>query len=173
MLSLDFNNDTIKKNGANILSVLAIIALFFPILTIDTGMNMFGVSASDSRYVNGLDLVFGEDMLWLFLLIAPVALLATPYVDILKKYEYVLSVVIPIVALLIIIQTFLFFGSFGSSGGFVDIEVGVSLGGYFILACYVGIITLNAMKFGYSLNKDGAKMLKENVEEAIKENRNT
>lgn len=172
MSNFNIDNETIKKNGANILSILAIIILFFPILNIETGTSMFGVSASSSSYVNGLDLVFGDDMLWFFLLLAPVTLLATPYVDVLKKYEYVLSVAIPIVALLIIIQTFLLFGRFGSDAGFVKMEVGVALGGYFMLACYIGIAALNAMKFGYSFDKDGAEKLKENVVEAIKENRN-
>lgn len=163
------NNFDFKKNGVTVLSVLSLIALFFPIIKMGVSVSVMGVSGESSNHLNGLDLAFGDDMLWLFMLITPAFYLVGAKLEALKKYEHILAVLLPIVSLLIMIKTRLFIGRYGMETGFVDVEFDYGLAGYLLFIFYAAMLYFNAAKFGYSLDISGAQQLKNNIEKAVKE----
>ena len=158
----------LRQNGVRILSIVALVAMFLPMLTIEASMNFYGVGGSHSNSVNGLDMIRQDSILWVLLLLGPVALLASSKVEMLKTREHVLGVIIPIVCLLFAVQALFFYGSFDVKTGMMDTETSIGIGGILTMVSYAGILFLNAKKFGYTFDKDGAKKLKENSADAMK-----
>lgn len=170
MLKVDFNNKFIQKNSLNILCTVILITLVLPIITIKG--NVYGTEVP-GQSLNGFDMLSTDTFTGIFVFVlTPFVMSCGDRIDAIKKYMNVVCVLVPIIALLLVIQLLLFAdaatGAF-NAGGFMGMEMdtSISFGGILLLASCIGLFVQGAMKYGYTFDKAGVETFKENLLEIV------
>ena len=138
--------EIVKKHGVKILAAIALIALFFPMASIEVGVSMFGYSASQSVTVSGMDVAF-EKYLGLLLIVAPIAIVAADYVASMKKFRVLLQAAASALGILFYFVSYLQAGDAASQAnsmlsGYGSVDTSIGFGTILGLLAYAGINAL-------------------------------
>lgn len=158
--------EIVKKWGIAILCVVALIALFLPMATIETTTDYEFLDSSTS--ISGFTVAF-QGYVCMVLIVGPVVILAADYIALAKKLKAVLQAGVSVLGILLTFVGYLQASKIAAAGdavgmGYADVEASLGIGGVLCLICYAGILVLTLL-----FQKDE---LKKNVEElkGLKEN---
>ena len=139
----------VKKYLLLILCVLAIVALFLPFATI-TAENDY---ASASASVSGFQVAF-QRFIPLVLIVGPVALALTDFIDKLKPFKKILMLASPAACIIVAIVSYFLAAGVASSASsaYADVSASFGLGGILCSLVHLAIGVL-----GYLENKEEIK----------------
>lgn len=129
--------ELIKKYAVKVLCVVALIALFFPMVTVS-------VEDADSTSLSGIAIAF-QGYLSMVLIFGPLAILAVGFVE---KFKGMQTLVQAGIGALCIVFTFVGYlqgssiamAADAAGGGYVDVSASFGFGGVLCLICHIGIL---------------------------------
>ena len=175
---MQINKEFILKNLITIFCIATVLVLFLPFCTVSAGVSSAYIDdVSTSESITGFNLISNSVFWAYFLLLCPVVLVAINYIEPIKKYKSILSIVLPIIA--IISQFIILFASKKSVasilggeeidllGTQISVKLAPAMGFYLLMICYIGTVIAGAMTFyGLQLNKAGITELGNKIKES-------
>ena len=134
--------EIIKKYGIKILSALALIALFFPMATVEVG-SFYSTSLS------GFTIAF-QGYICLLLIVGPAVIIAADYISIIKKFNALVQCGVSVLGIILTFVGYLQASKIAAAGesagmGFVDCDASFGFGGILCILCYIGILVLTVL----------------------------
>ena len=137
----------LKEHLVTILCVIAVIALAFPMVTIVSKVESEFINQSTKLNITGFQALGG---FWaIFLLVGPIVLAVSKFIDALKPYRKLLGLAIPVICLVMLVLTVLFSkggsASTSNSAGSAKATVQIGLGAIICGICHL-VCTLIGFK---------------------------
>lgn len=134
--------DTIKKYGIKILALVAFIALFFPMASIE-------VNGYHTTSLSGFTVAF-QGYICMLLIAGPIAILASDFIAFTKRIIPLVQVAISAFGIILTFVGYLQASNIAAAGdavgmGFVDCEASFGFGGILCLLSYAGILVLTVL----------------------------
>lgn len=145
--------EIIKKYGIKVVCVVALIALFFPMATVEVGSYY-------STSLSGFTVAF-QGYICMLLIVGPIAIVASDYIAIVKRLKALVQVGVSILGIILTFVGYLQASNIAAVGqsagmGYVDCEASFGFGG---ILCIIAYIAIFAMTIFFQKNE-----LKENID---------
>lgn len=148
----------VNEHAITILCVISIIALFMPMFSVVTSMDVWGETSSETMTISGFE-VMQEDKIGMLLVVGPAILIAMNYVKQLQKYKGILAIAAPLVCIVSFIACMIYAKNgnitAGESGIFrVDVKIKLAFGGLLALLSYLATTVGGAVVYhNFTLDK--------------------
>lgn len=132
----------IKKYGVMAMCVTALIALFFPMATVEVG-DYYSTSLS------GFTVAF-QGYICMLLIAGPVAILLADYLPNIKQYKALIQVAVSVLGVILTFVGYLQASNIAAAGesagmGYVDCEASFGFGGILCILAYIAILVLTVL----------------------------
>ncbi|MDO4988051.1 MAG: hypothetical protein Q4E17_03340 [Synergistes sp.] len=153
----------LKVHALTILSVIAVIALALPFITVTTSVPFIG-SRSDS--MSGFN-ALGTSLFGVILIAGPILVAVMNYIKALAAHKGKIAIAIPIICILCVIYIIVQVNDVEIVSEYCKTSVGPGFGLILAFLSYAAMIVVGAVEYrGYKLNKAGVEKLKRQDAEA-------
>jgi len=132
--------ELIKKYGIKALCLIALIALFLPMATVNLESDIYDNSTS----LSGFTVAF-QGYICMLLIVGPIAIIAADYIAIVKRLKALVQVGVSILGIILTFVGYAQASKIASAGqsagmGFVDCTAKIGFGGILCIIAYIGIL---------------------------------
>ena len=137
--------ELIKKYGIKALCIIALIALFLPMATVNLESDYYDNSTS----LSGFTVAF-QGYICMLLIVGPIAIFAADYIAIVKRLKALVQAGVSILGVILTFVGYLQASKIASAGqaagmGFVDCEASIGFGGILCIIAYIGILAITLL----------------------------
>lgn len=135
--------ENLKKYGNLGAAILAVVSLFFPLLSFGAEASIFGVSVSSSEAVSGFDFIFeGEVPIAYGLLICPAIVILAEFISKFADYKKLINIIAPVASIIVaLVSWYLYVKDYGDF-----LEIVPAWGFILYIVANIGIVFLYFVK---------------------------
>ena len=143
------DKDFILKNIISIIAGLSLLTVFLPYLAITAEVSGAGVSASDTEFASGFD-VIGYGLWGILLILIPLLIIAANLINQFASYKKYVTLTAPALA---IVNLIFFLPNSAPQGGggneyvSADVSTTLAIGGWIMVICMAILVALSLIQF--------------------------
>lgn len=142
--------EMIKKYGITAVCILAIVALFLPMASVEVSTDYgFGEYNAEPVNLSGFEVAL-QGYVCMLLIVGPVLILAANYIELVKKFKAIIQTGVSALGIILTFVGYLQASSIASDAqmfgmGYVDCEASIGFGGILCIVAYLSMLALTVL----------------------------